>query len=433
MSIESPLLVFVFLLSATLLSGINTALQRFGKLHAKKEFPTISSLFFFHRALKPLFGAREWEGLLFTINIAKVILIICYAISSFFFLLFQPALAHTVNVQTGHVDIANAVAMGALTVGLWLLVEYCVQLIATAKPKFFFRLAAPFASAILTLFSPLSAILLNSLKRTIPKEKTPYGAVKIRDKILEILQESELPLDDNEQKLILSIASFKDRMAREVMVPRIDVFSLPSDTTVHEAIDHFLKEGYSRIPIYRDTVDHIIGVLLYKDILQHALHKHPSQASIESLIKPVLYTPETKKISHLLQEFRSKQIHLAIVVDEYGGTEGIVTIEDILEELVGEIADEYDIDQELLFSSLPAGGWIIDAKMGIVDIEEDIGVKIPQSPEYDTIGGYIFHKAGAIPSKGWRIHLDDYDIEVLSSDERSIEKIRITPHTKQES
>ena len=109
-----------------------------------------------------------------------------------------------------------------------------------------------------------------------------------------------------------------------------------------------------------------------------------------------------------------------------------MTIEDILEELVGEIADEYDIDQELLFSSLPAGGWVVDAKMGIVDIEEDLGVKIPQSPEYDTIGGYIFHRAGAIPSKGWRIHLDDYDIEVLSSDERSIEKIRITPHVKKD-
>ncbi|HEY5260013.1 MAG TPA: hemolysin family protein, partial [Rhabdochlamydiaceae bacterium] len=231
---------------------------------------------------------------------------------------------------------------------------------------------------------------------------------------------------------ILSIASFKDRMAREVMVPRIDVFSLPSDTTLQEAIDHFLKEGYSRIPIYRDTVDHIIGVLLYKDILKHALNRSASQDSIEKLIKPVLYTPETKKISHLLQEFRGKQIHLAIVVDEYGGTEGIVTIEDILEELVGEIADEYDIDQELQFSSLPAGGWVVDAKMGIVDIEEDLGVKIPQSPEYDTIGGYIFHRAGAIPSKGWRIHLDDYDIEVLSSDERSIEKIRITPHVKKD-
>ena len=149
---------------------------------------------------------------------------------------------------------------------------------------------------------------------------------------------------------------------------------------------------------------------------------------IEKIAKPILYTPETKKISSLLQEFRSKQIHLAIVVDEYGGTEGIVTIEDILEELVGEIADEYDIAEEVLFTPLPDGGWIVDAKMSIIDIEEELGVKIPQGPEYDTIGGYIFHRAGAIPLKGWRIHHDEFDLEVLSSSERSIEKIRITPH-----
>ena len=142
MPLESPLFVFIFLLFASLLSGINTALQRFGKLHAKKEFPTISSLFFFHRALKPLFGNREWEGLLFTINIAKFILTICYTISAFFFLLFQPPFDTTLDFQTGHVNILYATSIGALTVGLWLIFEYAVQLFATAKPQFFFRLGS---------------------------------------------------------------------------------------------------------------------------------------------------------------------------------------------------------------------------------------------------------------------------------------------------
>ena len=146
------------------------------------------------------------------------------------------------------------------------------------------------------------------------------------------------------------------------------------------------------------------------------------------MIKPVVYTPETKKISVLLQEFRRRKNHLAIVVDEYWGTEGIVTIEDILEELVGEIEDEYDIQQTDLIASSAGGGWIIDAKMGIIDIEEEIGIQIPQGPEYDTIGGFVFHKAGSIPSKGWKIHLDEFDLDVVSSDERSINKIKITPH-----
>lgn len=260
---------------------------------------------------------------------------------------------------------------------------------------------------------------------------------QLREKILGFLQESELhlPLDAHYKKLITSVLSFKDRIAREVIVPRIDVYSLSSDTTVEEAAKSFLTEGYSRIPVYEESVDHIVGVLLYKDVLKifaGALSskegKEKLQMPIEGLVKPVLYTPETKKISHLLQEFRSKQIHLAIVVDEYGGTEGIVTFEDILEELVGEIADEYDVGEEVLYTPLPEGGWNVDARMSILDIENELGIKIPPGPEYDTIGGFVYHRAGAIPSQGWRIHHENFDLEILSSDERSIDKIRITAH-----
>lgn len=254
---------------------------------------------------------------------------------------------------------------------------------------------------------------------------------------MEILHESELDsyLDKNDQKLLLSLASFKERLAREVMVPRINLFSLPADMTIKEAAKSILPERYSRIPVYRETVDDIIGVLLYKDVLN--LYVRGSEEKdkadqmnmpIEKLIKPILYAPETKKISQLLQEFRSKHIHLAIVVDEYGGTEGIVTIEDILEELVGEIADEYDVQEELQYAVSASGGWVVDAKMSINDIEQKLGVIIPASPEYDTIGGYVFHCAGSIPTKGWRIHHDDFDLEILSSTDRAIEKIKITPN-----
>jgi CBS domain containing-hemolysin-like protein len=255
----------------------------------------------------------------------------------------------------------------------------------------------------------------------------------IRDKILEVLYESELSahLDPQERKLILSVANFKERNVREVMVPRINVSCLSEETTIQEAAETFLKERYSRLPVYQDNIDHIVGVLLYKDVLSAYAHAN-RQDPIVTLIKPILYTPETKKISLLLQEFRSKQIHLAIVVDEYGGTEGIITIEDILEELVGEIADEDDVDQEVLYSVLPSGGWIVDARMGILDIEKELAIQIPQSAEYDTLGGYIYHRAGAIPAKGWKLHHDDFDLEILSSDERSIEKVRITPHLSDE-
>ena len=282
---------------------------------------------------------------------------------------------------------------------------------------------------------PLSYLILRTQHLFSPPRpsyiKAPF---RLQDKILDYLKESELGLylDKNEKKLIHTAISFKDRVVREVMVPRIHVYSLAADTSIQEAAESFLSEGYSRIPVYQDNVDQIIGVLLYKDIF--AIYTKNSDASllqkktIENLVKPVLYTPETKKIALLLQEFKAKQIHLAIVVDEYGGTEGIVTIEDILEELVGEISDEYDTQDIKLFSPLPTGGWLVDAKMPILSVEEELGIQIPSSAEYDTIGGYIYHKAGSIPSKGWKIHLDDFDLEVTRSDERSIHKVKITPH-----
>ena len=122
---------------------------------------------------------------------------------------------------------------------------------------------------------------------------------------------------------------------------------------------------------------------------------------------------------------------MAIIVDEYGGTEGVVTIEDILEELVGEIEDEYDIGEEREYLEVPGdGGWIVDAKMTLFDIEEQLGIKIPANPEYETIGGYIFHCAGTIPPKGWRLSHDNFDLEITSSNERSIKKIKITPRIK---
>ena len=258
----------------------------------------------------------------------------------------------------------------------------------------------------------------------------------MKDKILELAYESDLALhlDPFDRKTICAVASMRDRIVRKIMVPRMHIFALSVNQTVHEAAQKFISEGYSRIPVYRDSVDQIIGVLLYKDVIEYYVKStqknDPSliETPLEKLLTPVLYTPETKKISQLLQEFRSKQIHLAIVVDEYGGTEGIVTIEDILEELVGEIADEHDsLEEEQLYKPHPGGGYIVDGKMAILDIEKELSIQIPSSSEYDTIGGYVFHRAGSIPSKGWKIHLDHFNIEVLSSSQRAIDKVLITP------
>jgi putative hemolysin len=431
------LLAVIFLFSAAIVTGMTTALLQLGRLRSKEGFKQIPSLFFFQHLLRPLFGRRKWEGLFFTLSFSKHVLHLCYGVITIFILLTQPPFNHAFKILETHgitYDSIWVLAMGAIIITLSLIADMLMKFLATATPAFSLKLFAPITSVFLTIFSPLTAIFMKMLQAFFPENRNKTTSLpSIRDKILEILYESELSahLDPQERKLILSVANFKERNVREVMVPRINVTCLSEKTTIQEAAETFLKERYSRLPVYQDNIDHIVGVLLYKDVLSAYVHTN-RQDPIVTFIKPVLYTPETKKISLLLQEFRSKQIHLAIVVDEYGGTEGIITIEDILEELVGEIADEDDVDQEVLYSVLSSGGWIVDARMGILDIEKELAIQIPQSAEYDTLGGYIYHRAGAIPAKGWKLHHDDFDLEILSSDERSIEKVRITPHLSDE-
>jgi CBS domain containing-hemolysin-like protein len=303
------------------------------------------------------------------------------------------------------------------------------------------RLSAPFASVYLSFFFPIVSIFLKTTRyflNATQLEDPPEEYVFVKTKIKEILNESELKnhLDIPDQRLLTSFLTFRDKLCREIMIPRMDIFSLPASTSIQEAAKHLASEGYSRIPIYQDSLDKIIGVVLYKDVLD--LYTQSNQRTnvidlqnpIKSIVKPVIYSPENKKISRLLQEFRIKQSHLAIIVDEYGATEGIVTIEDILEELVGEIEDEYDDTEEKLYETLPNGGWVVDAKMTILDIAQKLGIELPQDPDYDTIGGYLFHRAGTIPTKGWKLQHDDFEIEVIESNDRSIDKVQIFPFRK---
>jgi CBS domain containing-hemolysin-like protein len=404
-----------------------------GRLQAEEELRKEKSPFFFGHALIFFFTRQLWEGLLFSLSFTKHLMRIAFVAMGFFLIFEREAIP---SGSIGYLD-APLLLKIAVIFAISLISDFIFSLAGQLRPKFTLRFLSPFSSFVLFLCVPITAPFFWCLRIFLPKYtpgKNASAQFKIRDKVFELLQETELGayLDANEQKLILSVVSFKERIAREVMVPRINLFCLSHDILLTEAVQNFLKEGYSRIPVYKENVDNVIGVLLYKDILKIYVEAQQNpqllDMPIDKYVKPVFYTPETKKISHLLQEFRNKQIHLAIIVDEWGGTEGIVTIEDILEELVGEIADEYDIEQQTLYTVLPTGGWIVDAKMSIIDVQEELGVNIPQSPEYDTIGGYVFQRAGAIPTKGWRIHHDDFDLEIMSSSERAIEKIKIIPH-----
>lgn len=435
--IESPLIPILLLLGSLLLTTLSSAVLHLGKFKSKEYLrSTHAPWLFFRPLLHKFFRLHDWDNLYFCISFSKHIYELAFAISSFFYLISTlPSLHYLVDQVPSKEDWGPLLLVGGSIIAVSVVLDFLMRLIGNLWSRPMLRLVAPFASIYLLLLFPLVGLLLKLTRILIRKTQTEEeGELVIdRGKLREMIRESELQhhLDPSDQKMISSFVNFKERVAKEVMVPRVDVFSIENTRTIKDAAKLFAEEGYSRIPIYKESLDNIIGVALYKDLLQCFVK--PDQdlnLPIETISSDVIYAPEKKKIPQLLQEFRNQQIHMAIIVDEYGGTEGIVTIEDILEELVGEIEDEYDIDEDEEYWELPNGNWAVDAKMTLLDIENQIGIKIPESPEYETIGGYVFHYAGTIPAKGWKLSRDEFDLEVLSSNERSLKKIKIIPRTK---
>ncbi len=421
---------------------MGTALRNLHKRESKKQLNLTGKLFFY-RYFHALFFRQEIEELFFASTLTQNVLRFAYTLLSLFLLIQLRLMNWVFNPagQTYFLEINWPTGLLYLT-GLFFLFfligDYLARIIGNRYSEITFQFCAPIASIFMLLLFPLTFLFLkfsHAFSKTVYFNPFIEREPEAKQEIIEMIEESNFSsarLDPHDRKMIESVMDFKDRIAREVMVPRVDIFSLPHDTTIEEAAIFLHNEGYSRTPVYKNTLDNIIGVLMYKDILakymEFALTNDIGilKAPISTLLKKVLYTPETKTISHLLQEFRKKQVHLAIIVDEYGGTEGIVTIEDILEQIVGEIADEYD-EEEDLFTPLPEGGWLVDARMTVYDIEEQFGIEIPQDGDYDTIGGYIFHETGTIPSKGFVLSKPDFEIEVIRSNDRRVEKLKIKP------
>lgn len=418
-------LALLFLIWMFFVSTTQNALVRLGEACVEEKLPDWRGKFYYY----PLYAAfaHKFDLLLFATRMGANLSRFAYA--GVILIWTTPLLGHEEN----WIIIAVALILG-LFIG-----DLFPRLCSGASPEKALRYTLFFSSFFLYAAYPITLIyqwFLSLFLKNHEDDQSESPVEEMQRTILHILYSANLKekLDSIDKKLIESVIKFKERIVREVMVPRVDLFSLPTHTTVREAAKQLSQEGYSRVPVFRDSIDDIIGVLMFKDLFQlymDVIEKKKDASildhAIESLTKSVFYAPETKRVSHLLQEFRTKQMHMAIVVDEYGGTEGVVTIEDILEEIVGEIADEYDFDEETLYLPLPGGnGWVVDARMSLLDAEDTFGIQIPQEGEYDTIGGYVFHKAGSIPEKGFKIHLDNFDLEILSSSERSVEKVKIT-------
>lgn len=228
-------------------------------------------------------------------------------------------------------------------------------------------------------------------------------------------------IKEEEKEMIYSIFDLADTSAREIMVPRIDIVAVEAEIPVSEALDIILEAGHSRVPVYKDNIDNIVGILYAKDLLAH-WRNGGDPRPVHGLEREVYYVPETKPVSDLLRELQTKKVHIAIVVDEYGGTAGLVTIEDILEEIVGEIQDEYD-PEEFFMDRISEDEYIFSARMDLDDINDIMSVDLP-TDESDTLGGLVYSLLGRVPEVGDSLEVADLRLTVLAVDGRRIVKVR---------
>ena len=226
--------------------------------------------------------------------------------------------------------------------------------------------------------------------------------------------------------MIEAIIELKDSEVQEVMTPRTDIFCLALDSPIETLIGQIVNEGHSRIPIYKENKDDIIGILYIKDLLQYWEQDTRNDLKLEKLIRHPYFVPETKRIGSLLMEFQKQKIHMAVVVDEYGGTAGIVTIEDIIEEIVGEIQDEYDGESYTPFRFIQENIVEVDARFHVDELNEILDVEIPSDEGYETIGGFLFSFIGHIPKKAETFYWENIEFTVLEVSPRRIDRLKVT-------
>ncbi len=225
----------------------------------------------------------------------------------------------------------------------------------------------------------------------------------------------------DERKLLQSIVDFGDTLVREVMTPRPDIVAIRGDASMDQLRALFREQEYSRIPVYTENLDNILGIVFVKDLIRIVDDRdHPG---LSALVRPATFVPETKRVSDLLKEFQRRQVQLAIVVDEYGGTAGLVTLEDLIEEIVGEIRDEYDVETEPVVEE-ENGSFVFSAKVNFDEVRERLDVEI--EPEgFETVGGYVLTRVGRVPSSGESFGIDGLIVEVLEAERRRIHRVRL--------
>ncbi len=348
-------------------------------------------------------------------------------IGSTFVLLAADSLATYLFLQWGvpHAAIWSTIVM---TVSILLFGEILPKTLAVSTGDRTALRLAPLLGAVKTVLTPLTAAFLAITERLVRVfgghgVAGPYVTEDDIKTLVNVGVEQNV-LEEQERELIHSIIEFGDTIVREVMTPRTEMVTVNVSSSPRRALDLVVAEGYSKLPVYEETVDDIIGVVHDRELLIALSNGTVAETSLRTLMRPVTHVPENKRVAELLREMQRGKYSLAIVLDEYGGTAGIVTMEDLLEEIVGEILDEYDVAEEVDMRTSSTGETIISGATSISEFNEQFGTAIPEE-DYTTVGGFVFGALGRLPVAGDRMVLGDTTFIVREMDGRKIDSLGV--------
>lgn len=375
-------------------------------------------------------GSKKSKTVVYLLETPKKLLATILIINNFInvgIVILSTYLTYRIFNFENHPVVAFVVEIIVVSFLLLLFGEIIPKVYATMFPIKFAKVMSLPLSFLKKLCRPLSSILIYStsmIDKRITKKGHNISIHELSD-ALELTADSDQP--EEEQKILKGIVKFGEKDVKEIMRSRIDVTAVEYNTPFNELIDTIQKSGFSRIPVYRENFDNVAGILYIKDLLQHL--KQDSDYPWQSLLRPPFFVPESKMINGLLKEFQEKKIHMAVVVDEYGGTSGIVTLEDVIEEIVGEINDEFD-PEENNYTKIDENNYIFEGKTllndfcRIIDVESELFESA--KGESDTLAGLILELKGEIPGKNEVIQYKNFEFKILTVDSRRIKKIKVT-------
>ncbi len=417
----SALIILLFF--SAFFSGSETALTSLGKLRAKRLLTDLED------GDNSSFAAR----LKYWLNNSQKILI-SILIGNNLVNIAASALATVVATKLFREIFDNplawgsGIAVGIITLLVLIFGEIMPKSYAKQNPEIFARLTIGPIMYFTRLVTPFIVILkgishffIRMFGGKMPEEHTRITEEELKKLVLAGRQEGTL--EETELQMLHSVFEFDETVVREIMIPRTDLEALEVNEDYYTVRKTFRRTGFSRIPVYEDKLDHIVGILNIKDFINRFDHSEPENFDLREIVRPPYFVPESKKVNQLLADFRRNQVHLAVVVDEYGGTSGIITMEDIIEEIVGEIHDEYDERRDWVLK-VDDDLYLVDARIDLDDLEQQLELDLP-ARVYDSLGGMLIEEMGKIPEEGEKLDYEDLEFEVVSANRKRVKKVRL--------